>query len=312
MTLKSFRESFAEFVNIDELVFDIALVVLAFFLRGMIIPPGKTILDILDPLSGTILLLAVFFSAAYFIGFLQSQYAESMKEIPEKYEVVKGITMITLFGMIFTLIFVFFTKFPKPEFILILVAIFGGISIAISGLSLSTPIGRKAGCGVSIPIFLISMLIINFLIGFYGIDPELMEENSELAYPALRQGGIGVGVFFVLLILTDFVTSKFLNGKNRTGNAVTFLIFRFIIPVMLALSSGIWQEIAGVGLLQMLSGGDFWSLILPIVLFLSVLGMRVLLALAPPYRIINTGIGIISFTVYLISLVSRLFVLPAD
>jgi hypothetical protein len=306
MTLKTVTAVFSKYVNLDELVYDITLLVLALFLRGLFVPHGKTVVDVLTPLGAALLLITIFFSVAYLVGFLQLKYAESLKDRPETLETVKGISVVTLIGMIITLTIVFVRSFPGADPVLWMACIFGGVGMAISGLSISVQWGEKEGCSVSIFIFLLSSLILYLFLTFLGAEMTGNEVVASSAEPALARFGIAVIIFFVLFILGDIISAKLFDGKNRAGIAIKAVIFNAVIPLMAALMMGFWQEIAAAGLVGIFQNGDLLGFILAGVLFLTILGMRVLMALAPPYRIINTGIGLASFTVYVIILVDNI------
>ncbi|NPV00897.1 MAG: hypothetical protein HPY53_05920 [Brevinematales bacterium] len=303
MTWKTFTAAFAKYVNLDELVYDISLLVLALFLRGMFVPPGKTVVDVLTPLTAALLLIVIFFSVAYLVGFLQLKYAESLKDRPERLETVKGISVVTLIGMIITLTIVFVRSFPGADPVLWMACIFGGIGMAISGLSISIQWREKEGCSVSIFIFLLSSLILYLFLTFLGAEMSGNEVVASSAEPALARFGIAVVIFFVLFIVEDIISAKLFDGKNRAGIVIKAIIFNAVIPLLAALMMGFWQEIAAVGMAGVFQKGDALGFILAGVLFLTILGVRVLMALAPPYRIINTGIGIASFIVYIVMLV---------
>ncbi|OHD55448.1 MAG: hypothetical protein A2014_05145 [Spirochaetes bacterium GWF1_49_6] len=301
MTFKTFTSAFAKYVNLDELVYDITLLVLALFLRGLIVPHGKTVLDVLNPVTGTILLLAVFFSVSYYIGFIQSRYTEVLTERPKTLDRVAGISMVTLFVMIITVTIIFVREFPDADPVFSMALVFGGFCMVASGLVWSSAKKEKDGCSTSISVFILSLIIIHFFISFFQC-----EDNPPSILRALGIFAAGGTVLVLLFILNVHVSEKLFNEKNRAGNLIIFILFNIFIPLMTAMMVGFWQEIAAAGMIGVLHNPDEVSIILSGVLFLTVISVRVQMALAPPYRVINTGIGLAFFTVYVIILVNNI------
>ena len=148
---------------------------------------------------------------------------------------------------------------------------------------------------------MLSLIIIYFFISFYKC-----EDNPESILTALGIFAAGGTVLVLLFVLNVYVSDKLFGGKNKAGNVIIFILFNIIIPLMTALMVGFWQEISASGMIGVLHNADVVSIILSGVLFLTVISVRVLMALAPPYRIVNTGMGIVSFTVYIIMLIKNI------
>ncbi|NPV00896.1 MAG: hypothetical protein HPY53_05915 [Brevinematales bacterium] len=298
MTLKTFTTAFSKYVNLDELVYDITLLLLVLFLRGMIVPPGKTLIDVLNPYTGTALLLGIFFSVAYYVGFLQSRYTEALEAHPVALDRVIRVSMITLFVMIITVTIIFFRMFPGADNALSMACVFGGFCMVASGIIWSSAKKEKDGCMMSISVFIVSLIIIHFFISFINC-----EDNPPSILRALGIFAAGAVVLSLLFVLNVHISDKLFGGKNKTGNVVIAVLFNVIIPLMTAIMVGFWQEIAAAGVIGVLHNGELINYIMAGVLLLTVVIVRVLMALAPPYRIINTGIGIASFTVYIVMLI---------
>jgi hypothetical protein len=305
MTLKTFTSAFAKYVNLDELVYDITLLALALFLRGLIVPQGMTIVDVLNPISGTILLLAVFFSVSYYMGFIQSRYIEALKERESAQNKVVALSMVTLIVMIIAVTIIFVRAFPDADPVFSMALVFGGLCMVASGIVGSSAKKEKGGCSLSIGVFMLSLIIIYFFISFYKC-----EDNPESILTALGIFAAGGAVLVLLFRLNVYVSDKIFDGKNKAGNAIIFILFNIIIPLMTALMLGFWQEISASGMIGVLQSTDVISIILSGVLFLTVISVRVLMALAPPYRIVNTGMGAVSFTVYIIILIKNITSIP--
>jgi hypothetical protein len=82
---------------------------------------------------------------------------------------------------------------------------------------------------------------------------------------------------------------------------------RIVLPVIVASLLLLWQEIMILTCIAKDAGNH---ITISPVLFNLVLGgvipLRILVALVPPYRIVSTGVGLVSLAIYITALVSRL------
>ncbi|OHD57339.1 MAG: hypothetical protein A2Y33_07600 [Spirochaetes bacterium GWF1_51_8] len=301
MTARGLGNTIAKYINLDELLYDLALVGTAIFLRGTLVPQGKNIIEILDPITGTVLLLVIFFAVSYYVGHLETRIGKAYDDKPDVRDNFVRTSMLLLFVMMVTLTIIFFRIFPGADPVLSIGSIFGGFCMVVSGVMASASKQDKQGCTNSISIFMLSLIIIHFFASFIGVKQDI--EANILR--ALGIFAIGAVALFGLFVLNVYLSEKLFDGKNRIGKAIVFILFTIFFPILSALSMGFWQEIAAAGLTDVLRNGDVFGYILTGVLFLSIIGVRVTMALAPPYRIINTAIGIASLAVYVVSLVSH-------
>lgn len=230
-------------LNPDELLYDIFILVGILFLHNLIVPEGKTIIDVLNPTTAMLLITSLYFFISFYFVLLLQRLQKDTKHHP----------------IFFILVFI--------NFALIL------------------------GAFVAVPYI-------------YLVDKGLFDEDSAFAPMFLG---------FVLMmplsgILADSKFLKRVSGPFVAKSGLTFLYFliRILLPVIVALMVGFWQEIMIVCSFQEPSD----KLIVPPFVFNLIFGgvipMRILMAILPPYRLINIIPGIITLGILLFEIFSKL------
>ncbi|NPV00899.1 MAG: hypothetical protein HPY53_05930 [Brevinematales bacterium] len=293
MNWKTISGTLAKYVNLDELVFDITLALFAIFFRALIIPAGKTVVDILNPTTAVMLTLLIDFFVTFFLGNLFLRYEPLFEKHPgvkNLLYVVISLTILFLYIGIPANMYNFGLIKPDNMMIPFLAGLFLIIGAAFMGFDKD----RGTGCGVTLAILSIPVLFGLIYVMLY-IGEEM--KNWFLGSVVLIVGLIayGVGIWLV-----GRLKKTLLEEGSKVMGIVRIVVFGVMFPLTVALMLGFWQEISIIAMVK--NGGTFgFNMIFNLVLY-GIIPVRILMAAAPPYRIINTGVGIASLTVYFFTL----------
>ena len=157
------------------------------------------------------------------------------------------------------------------------------------------------------------LVLINFvlILGAFGANPYIYLVDKGL----FDEDSAIVPMFFGIVLLISFgimsAYSKIVKDvagpfKKKSGSTFLFIIIRILLPITLALMLGFWQEIMIA--CSYLDASDK-IIVSPIVfnlIFGGVIPMRIIMAIVPPYRLINIIPGIITLGILIFEIFSKL------
>jgi hypothetical protein len=294
MTRKEFFGTIAKYVNLDELVYDITLLALALFLRGVIVPPGKTVVGILNPVSAIVTVCLIYFFVPVLLGALYLRFQPYKKKHPLPVGIVTFILFATA-GVLYIAVNENLRGLgllaPENMFI----PYIAGVFLMPAGNMFGYSDMNEEGCRNTAVMFSLITGISLFLLFFYF---------AELFGWLLGTGIVlgGAGVYTLLLLGGLKLAKKLFNKESKAAGILRTILFGIILPVIIVLILGFWQEISIIGQTAGMNTGDIVPRVLLSLLLSGIIPLRIVMAAAPPYRVINTGIGLGSLALYIITL----------
>jgi hypothetical protein len=297
MSWKTFTGTLAKYVNIDELVFDITLALFAILFHALVIPAGKTVVDILTPTTAVMLTLLIDFFVTFFLGNLFLRY----EPLFEKHTGIKKLLYVVISLTILFLYIGVPANMYKFELISsdnMMIPFLAGLFLIIGAAFIGFDKDKGSGCGV-----MMAILSIPVLFGLIYLMLYIGEEMNNWFLGAVTLI-VGLIVYGVGIVLIGRLKKTLFEEGSKGMGIVRIIVLGILFPLTVALMLGFWQEIMVVAMGK--SGGkDFFISVFTLILY-GVIPVRVLMAAAPPYRIINTGVGLASLSVYFITLFSAL------
>ena len=294
MMLKTVTATFAKYVNLDELVYDITLVLLAVFFRGMIVPQGKTVLEILNPASAIVTVCVIYFFVSILLGSLYRRFSP----YKEKHPVLINIVTFVLFATAGVLYIAINENLRGLRLLAaenMYIPYIAGIFVMPAGFLFGSSDNSSEGCRSAAVMISIAAGLAVFISFFYFV-----EEYGWLAGTGITLGG--AGVYTLLLIGALYLSKKLFNEESKAAGVLRTVLFGILLPVIIAIILGFWQEISIIGQAAGMNAGDIVPRVLSSLVFYGIIPLRILMAAAPPYRIVNTGVGLASLTVYFFTL----------
>ncbi|NPV00898.1 MAG: hypothetical protein HPY53_05925 [Brevinematales bacterium] len=294
MTWKTFTAAFAKYVNLDELVYDMTLVLLAVFFRGLIIPQGKTVLEILNPVSAIVITGLIYLFVSVLLGSLYRRF----NPYKDKHPVLINIVTFILFATAGVLYIAINENLRGLGLLApgnMYIPYMAGIFVMPAGFLFGNSDLSKEGCVTAAVMLSIGAGIAVFILFFYFVG-----EFGWLAGTGITLGG--AGVYTLLLIGALRLSNKLFNEESKAAGVLRTVLFGILLPVIIALILGFWQEISIIGQAAVMNAGDVVPRVLLSLALYGIIPLRILIAAAPPYRVANTGVGIASLTVYFVTL----------
>ncbi|OHD57221.1 MAG: hypothetical protein A2Y33_07450 [Spirochaetes bacterium GWF1_51_8] len=301
MDKKDFIEKLVSLVNIYELIFDLTITAVSLIVYRLILLPGGFIFIGIEPLSG----LFLFFGAQFFTALFFTAIYRRFTEIREDSKFVEGVIKVVMFlgitGLYILMpleIFHYIDRMPGKN------SEFGFVILSLSGLliSLAVYIGTPKDDFPTVKYTIYVPMVVG--VACFPVAVFHVFASSVI-------GGI------VFLIVTAGIVVAAVMIKNgiakrkeplprlvtRTGSA--FMLFA--LPVLTAVAIAAWQELS---LISTVTG--FTNNKLPVrhedVIIMMTLGglipIRLLAALAPPFRIINLAVAVPAMYYYFTSLLA--------
>ncbi|OHD55451.1 MAG: hypothetical protein A2014_05160 [Spirochaetes bacterium GWF1_49_6] len=297
MNWKTISGNFAKYANLDELVFDITLALFAIFFRRIVVPEGKTIVGILTPVSALVLTLMIDFTVSLLVGGLYLRYEKTIEKHPAVKKIILPVIFITVLFLFLGIPAVMHEQGLLPlEWMII--PFIAGLFLILAGGSFGFSKDKKQGCITGAILFAIPGLFgLIYALLYFGVDM-----GNWFAGIGIMIGGIIA--FAGILVLLTKIAEKLFDHETGGYTLPGTVLFGFLLPFLIAVSLGFWQEIIAVNQVKTAEGGkEFIQTIVTLIMY-GIIPVRIMMALAPPYRIINTGVGLASLTVYIFTLQS--------
>ncbi|NPV03022.1 MAG: hypothetical protein HPY53_16735 [Brevinematales bacterium] len=289
-------------INLNELIFDIALTVIGVMVYRMVVPKTGFLTSGMDFWTLFIIVLGVQFIVVVFFGSIYRQF----EEIAEGHGFVRVLINIILFvaitGVYVLMPLELFRIFEHMEnaptdFSFVVFGLMGYMIIlgALAGFRLDQIESLKYILYVPgmVTIATLPIAIIYFFIN-HGVLAGILT--------IVILAGILIGVFFLKKRLENKDPSE-----NKTVIRLKSVLYMAVIPILTVVALTIWQELTLISTARSMANNDLAisaENILPILLWSGFIPVRILAALAPPYKPVNTVITLGSFYFYYISLVS--------
>ncbi|OHD57222.1 MAG: hypothetical protein A2Y33_07455 [Spirochaetes bacterium GWF1_51_8] len=294
-----FIETLLKWINPYELIFDLAIALIAGAVYRAAAPVTGFILLDTGPLAAIAVMALSEFFLMLFFGQIYRRYNNSAIEKPPVIEALSGIVLfIAINGLFFSMpstIYSMLLTFPDFEHGVEFAIVPVSGAFIIIGVSVGFPLNKFK----EVEPFLSIPLAITGLLGVVSV-----------LYIVFSFGVIA-GLLYALMPVTAYLIHFFLkeraarSGEAKPRSKVLGTIAAVLLPITAALALSVWQEIVVVRSVMVMSdpGQAFtgWNLLV-LMLVSGLLPIRLLAALAPPYKPVNTVIAVLSLAFYFTSL----------
>ncbi len=298
-----FIERIKKFINIEEFLLDITIVGGISIITRLIIP-GRLEIDALNNFHISIFAgVLITFFVSILIGELYDAYITKYSLSGFLKFLVKFIFFLAatwsylgpfFFEILFPSISLSKSYNPDMDFFLFLPYIVASISGMIIGF-------RKPFSNDTIYIFYVPFII---LVGFIFIGIISLFISTVNGFLILLLAILPVVIVWILKTLLSSILKK-IEEKSKTIKALAWATTTIVLPIIFGVILVLWQYITIKFMVQAYINNNMKVPISAILLSLilgGILPIRLLMNIAPPKRLWNTIIGILSFSYYFLML----------
>lgn len=281
-----------QYINLDELMFDIVVLIVLMIFDFMISSSGKSLFIIMLGYDGLILFGIIQFLLAFQAGILFHKFRKNINS-----SIIRLLVYISLVLLISSLLITGVLLPPLEQFeefkyvsggiagIALLLAGFlaGNYSLKKSPDKVAKTVGRIFFIAITLGASLFTVFLLFFE----------MRLNTEHAPMILKYYALIIVSAFVLLFLLPVPIARFFSNSS----SVIKLIGKIIFTALLALSVMYWQTI----IVGYNTGGELKLITILRLLLSGIIPFRILLATAPPQKKINLAIAFIVIIINILS-----------
>ena len=286
-------KNISRFINIQELIFDIIIVITAYKLYSIVIPQGKTFISAFNEFTLLCVIMSIEFIIISYLGLLYDEIGVLFDTTVGLF-LLKPFYFIIITGLFLELIVAVFLFDLVPlkqlkgdaEFVILLALTAPFLMSLLAGFSEDAIQGLKYFFYVPGTLLLVAVPVNCFIIGYY----------SRWYWGLLSLPAMLLVLFSPLLI--RLLLGKIIKKEVKAVSVMKSVFSNLLFPAIVALALAFWHEIIFKAAIKtqinnkmavskgFMIGSLFFSGLLPV---------RLLMALQPPYRIINTILSLGAF-----------------
>jgi hypothetical protein len=282
--LRNYFRDIKDFVNPNELIIDISIVLFYWLLNTFVVHPGKSLLTIFKPIGLGVLILLIDVAVPMYLTTLRANIVAGVVKLKKFISVLLTLVVISTCAMLgFFLPIILHIHDYLDEFTFLLLLVVGIVAVLLSAASGDHDPGEEKNESLVtaiLHILMMILLVITVLVGLVYMITFFV--NGPVLYGFLCLAGIILGPIGIAA-LSMYGFKKLIKSTP---------VENYILPIMIMLLVIIWQELfkdvmTGSRLSDSPAG-------LIVFAFSGVLPVRLMIACEPPVKIINVIVAILA------------------
>jgi hypothetical protein len=295
-------EKVSRWVNLNELIFDAVLTIIGLVVYRLIVPASGFLTSGIGFWPLFIIVLGVQFIVIVFFGSLFRQFEELTGKLTFLRVLIRIILFLAITGLYVLMPLELYRIFSQTE------EIQNDFALAVFGL-----MGYIMILGAITGFRLDQLKVIKFILyvpGLMTIGTLPITVIYFFTYHGILAGILSIvilaGVMFGVIVLKQHFENKKPTEKPALIRMKSVLLIAGI-PILTVAALTVWQEMTLISTARAMANNNMAispENILPVLLWSGFIPIRILAALAPPYKPVNTVITLGAFYFYYTSLVS--------